>query len=71
MKDRDCRIMALNRRNCEVCNIKNELDVIGMRSDEVFTPAEAESFILIIAVEIPICIILATKNRRKRRKVRI
>ena len=44
MKDLDCRIMALNRRNCEVCNIKNELDVIGMRSDEVFTPTEAESF---------------------------
>lgn len=44
MKDLDCRIMALNRRNCEVCNINNELDVIGMRSDEVFTPAEAESF---------------------------
>ena len=44
MKDLDCRIMALNRRNCEVCNIKNELDVIGKRSDEVFTPAEAESF---------------------------
>ena len=44
MKDLDCRIMALNKRNCEVCNIKNESDVIGMRSDEVFTPAEAESF---------------------------
>ena len=44
MKDLDCRIMALNRRNCEVCNIKNEIDVIGMRSDEVFSPAEAESF---------------------------
>ncbi|MBR3222751.1 MAG: helix-turn-helix domain-containing protein [Kiritimatiellae bacterium] len=44
MKDLDCRIMALNRRNCEVCNIKNELDVIGKRSDEVFAPAEAESF---------------------------
>ena len=44
MKDLDCRIMALNRRNCEVCNIKNELDVVGMRSDEVFTPADAESF---------------------------
>ena len=44
MKDLDCRIMALNRRNCEVCNIKNEIDVIGKRSDEVFAPAEAESF---------------------------
>ena len=44
MKDLDCRIMALNRRNCEVCNIKNEIDVVGMRSDEVFSPAEAEAF---------------------------
>ncbi len=44
MKDLDCRIMALNRRNCEVCNIKDELDVIGMRSDEVFAPAEAKRF---------------------------
>ena len=44
MKDLDCRIMALNRRNCEVCNIRNEMDVIGKRSDEVFTPAEAENF---------------------------
>ena len=37
MKDLECRIMALNKRNCEVCNIKNELDVVGLRSDEVFT----------------------------------
>ena len=44
MKDLDCRIMALNRRNCEVCNIKDEDDVIGMRSDEVFSPAEAKNF---------------------------
>ena len=44
MKDLNCRIMVLNKRNCEVCNIKNELDVVGMRSDEVFTPADAESF---------------------------
>ncbi len=44
MKDLNCRIMALNKRNCEVCNIKSELDVVGMRSDEVFTPADAESF---------------------------
>ena len=27
MKDLNCRIMALNRRNCEVCNIKNAGDV--------------------------------------------
>lgn len=44
MKDLDCRIMALNRRNCEVCNIKHELDVIGKRSDEVFSSAYAEQF---------------------------
>lgn len=44
MKDLDCRIMALNRRNCEVCNIKNEMDVVGKRSDEVFTSKYAEQF---------------------------
>ena len=44
MKDLDCRIMALNRRNCEVCNIKDEYDVVGMRSDEVFSPDEAKNF---------------------------
>ena len=44
MKDLDCRIMALNKRNCEVCNIKNEMDVIGKRSDEVFTSNYAGQF---------------------------
>ena len=44
MKDLECRIMALNKRNCEVCNIKNELDVVGLRSDEVFTSNYAEQF---------------------------
>ena len=44
MKDLECRIMALNKRNCEVCNIRNELDVVGLRSDEVFTSNYAEQF---------------------------
>ena len=44
MKDTECRIMVLNKRNCEVCNIKNEIDVIGMRSDEVFSPNDGASF---------------------------
>lgn len=44
MKDTECRIMVLNKRNCEVCNIKNEMDVIGMRSDEVFAPNDGASF---------------------------
>ena len=44
MKDLDCRIMALNKRNCEMCNIKNELDVIGKRSNEVFSQGDAEEF---------------------------
>ena len=47
IKDKDCRIMALNQRNCEVCNIKNELDVIGKRSDEVFPPQDGNSYMML------------------------
>ena len=47
IKDKDCRIMALNQRNCEVCNIKNELDVIGKRSDEVFPLQDGNSYMVL------------------------
>ena len=30
MKDTEGRIMALNRRNCELCNIHDEMDAIGL-----------------------------------------
>ena len=44
MKDTEGRIMALNRRNCDVCNIKDEWDAIGLRSDEIFPPPYAEDY---------------------------
>lgn len=44
MKDLKGRIMALNRRNCEVCNIKNEWDAIGLRSDEIFPEPLASDY---------------------------
>lgn len=44
MKDLDGRIMALNRRNCEVCNIKNEWDAIGLRSIDLFPRVLAENY---------------------------
>ena len=44
MKDIDGRIMALNRRNCEVCNIRDEWDAIGMRSIDLFPRSFAEDY---------------------------
>ena len=44
MKDLDGRIMALNRRNCEVCNIRNEWDAIGLRSNELFPEPYASDY---------------------------
>lgn len=42
LKDSDGRIMALNRRNCEVCNIAREEDALGLTSDDLF-PTEFAS----------------------------
>ena len=44
MKDLDCRIMAINRRNREICNIKSEWDAIGRTSAELFPKSYAESY---------------------------
>lgn len=44
MKDLDCRIMALNRRNCDFCNIRDELDAVGLRSCDLFPAEFADSF---------------------------
>lgn len=44
MKDAQGRIMALNRKNCEVCNIKNEWDAIGLKSTDLFSPKKAETY---------------------------
>ena len=45
MKDAQGRIMALNRRNCDICNIHDELDAVGLHSDDIFPPALARSYI--------------------------
>jgi len=44
MKDAEGRIMALNKRNCDFCNIHNELDAVGRRSVDIFPPALAQDF---------------------------
>ena len=44
MKDLEGRIMAINRRNCDVCNIKSEWDAIGLRSDQLFPEPYASAY---------------------------
>ena len=45
MKDAEGRIMALNRRNCDNCNIHDELDAVGLRSNDIFPGPLAQSYI--------------------------
>ncbi len=45
MKDAEGRIMALNRRNCDICNIHDELDAVGLRSSDIFPGPLAQSYI--------------------------
>ena len=44
MKDADGRIMALNRLNCELCNIRDETDAIGRTSADLFPKAFAKDY---------------------------
>ncbi|MBQ7189459.1 MAG: helix-turn-helix domain-containing protein [Kiritimatiellae bacterium] len=44
IKDAEGRIMALNRRNCDICNIHGELAAIGKHSDDIFPEAFAQSY---------------------------
>ena len=44
MKNLDCRIMAINRRNCEICNIKDEWDAIGLKSSDLFPSDYANTY---------------------------
>lgn len=44
MKDAAGRIMALNRRNCDVCNIRDEWDAIGLTSKDIFASDYAEDY---------------------------
>ena len=45
MKDVKGRIMALNQRNCDVCNIKDEWDAIGRPSSDIFPDAYAQDYL--------------------------
>jgi len=47
MKDAEGRIMALNRRNCDVCNIKDEWDAIGLTSKDIFPTPYADDYMSI------------------------
>lgn len=44
IKDLHGRIMALNRRNMEICNIRDEWDAIGMTSADLFSADKAASY---------------------------
>ena len=44
IKDREGRIVALNRRNLEICNIADEWDAVGMRSSDLFPADKAASY---------------------------
>ena len=42
IKDVHGRIMAINRRNCEICNIRDAWDAIGLRSSDLFPKIKGE-----------------------------
>ncbi len=44
IKDRRGRIVTLNRRNCEICNLKDEMDAVGKRSDQLFSEQLASAY---------------------------
>ena len=45
IKDMDGRIMALNKRNCDISNMRDDLDAFGRRSDEIFPAPLAQSYV--------------------------
>lgn len=44
IKDTQGRIVTLNRRNCEICNLKDEMDAVGKRSDQLFAEQLASAY---------------------------
>ena len=44
IKDAQGRIVTLNRRNCEICNLKDEMDAVGKRSDQLFSEQLASAY---------------------------
>lgn len=47
MKDAEGRIMAMNKRNCDNCNIHDELDAVGRRSIDIFPHQLAHDWVSI------------------------
>ncbi len=45
MKDAQGRIMALNKRNCDFCNIPDDIEAIGQRSDNLFPHVLADKYL--------------------------
>lgn len=45
VKDAEGRIVALNRRNCEICNLRDEFAAVGRRSDELFADERGELYL--------------------------
>jgi len=45
VKDMEGRIMALNKRNCDISNMRDDLDAFGRRSDEIFPSPLAQSYV--------------------------
>lgn len=44
LKNADDRIMALNPRNCEICNVPNEAAALGKRSSDILPLPLAETY---------------------------
>lgn len=44
IKDRQGRIVTLNQRNCEICNLKDEMDAIGKMSTQLFSEQLASAY---------------------------
>lgn len=44
LKDDEDRIMALNPRNCEICNVPNEAAALGCRSSDILPAPLAETY---------------------------
>lgn len=44
IKDRQGRIVTLNRRNCEICSLKDEMEAVGKRSDQLFSEQLASAY---------------------------
>lgn len=44
IKDLKGRIVTLNRRNCEICNLADEFEAVGLRSDQLFPASLAGAY---------------------------